>query len=567
MGERTTRRTVGALTGVAAAALASGALAAPSVVSLDRTGVQGPAPAAGAAISADGRYVAFTSLDPLAGLPTGGVRQLYVRDTTTGATVLASSAAGVPANQPVDAQAALSGDGRYAVFATQATNLTAEADDGQRDVFRTDLVTGAVELVSAAADGGPANAAVDGRVDVSDDGAFVAYATGAATNLWTGDSDPASDVVVRDLRARTTTLASATSAGGPFAAVTGVPALSGDGRRVATVHAGIVAVRDLGAATTTDVGAGSAPDLSGDGTRVVYVGATTLMTARVGSAPVALAVGTQPRLTADGTRVAFSDAGRVRIQPTGGGAAQDAVAPAHAASAPQLAANGAAVAFDLNDGPAPSASPATGDGDLAADVLLQPLVPTDLAAPTLTVAAIDPVSPAQTVVVQGRATDVSGIAWVSVDGFVARLAADGAFAVTLTRQIGLVEVPVVARDISGNVVSTRVTVTRSAPDPFVPPVPSSPPLTRSPRLINRARGAWVNYRLESTVNIARVQILRLRGVRYRPFGSPSAVPFAAGAHTVKIRKARLSRGTYRVQVTVVSPTWGLQTRSSRLVVR
>lgn len=569
MGQGTPRRGIGALTVLAMAALASGALAAPAVVSLGGTGAQGAAPAAGAAISADGRYVAFTSTDPLAGVATAGVRQLYVRDTSTGLTVLASAVGGVAANQAVDLQAALSGDGRYAVFSSQATNLTGEADGGQRDVFRADLQTGAVELVSVAVDGGMANAPVDGRVDVSDDGALVAYATGAATNLWSGDTDPAVDVVVRDLRSGTTTLASATAAGGPFAGVSGIPAVSGDGRRVAIVHAGVVAVRDLRAATTVDIAAGSAPDLSGDGSRVVYVGAATLMTARVGSTPVALAVGTQPRVSADGTRVAFVDAGRVRSQPTGGGAATDVITPApvRSASAPMLAANGGAVAFDLDDGPAPSASPAAGDGDLAADVLLQPLTPTDTVGPALTAAATEPVSPGQTVVIQGRAADGSGVTWVRVGGYAVQLDNSGAFSVTLPRPPGVSDVSVLARDAAGNLAGASVTVTRTVPDPVVAPVPTAPPLARAPRLINRARGVWVDYRLASPVNVARVQILRLRGVRYRPFGTSRAVPFAVGTHAVKLRKGRLSRGVYRVQITVVSPTWGLQTRSARLVVR
>ena len=47
---------------------------------------------------------------------------------------------------------AISGDGRYVVFASQATNLAAGDPDGSsRDVFRKDLVTGAVAIVSRGA--------------------------------------------------------------------------------------------------------------------------------------------------------------------------------------------------------------------------------------------------------------------------------------------------------------------------------------------------------------------------------------------------------------------------------
>lgn len=65
------------------------------------------------------------------GVATGGKVQLFVRDRTTGTTTLASSdAAGAPADGDVESDSAgnvlfaLSGDGRYAVFSSTATNLS-----------------------------------------------------------------------------------------------------------------------------------------------------------------------------------------------------------------------------------------------------------------------------------------------------------------------------------------------------------------------------------------------------------------------------------------------------------
>ena len=87
-----TRRRTAALAALAASAgaLAAGlALGAPgdvSVASVSQGGTLGASPVEAAAVSADGRYVAFTSAADLAGTATGGKRQLYVRDRAANTT-------------------------------------------------------------------------------------------------------------------------------------------------------------------------------------------------------------------------------------------------------------------------------------------------------------------------------------------------------------------------------------------------------------------------------------------------------------------------------------------------
>ena len=84
------RRRIAALSALAATAgaVAGGiALAAPgdvSVASVSQAGTLGASPVEAAAVSADGRYAAFTSAADLAGTATGGKRQLYVRDRAAG---------------------------------------------------------------------------------------------------------------------------------------------------------------------------------------------------------------------------------------------------------------------------------------------------------------------------------------------------------------------------------------------------------------------------------------------------------------------------------------------------
>ena len=80
---------------VSAGGVAAGiAISAPgdlSIASLSSTGTQGSGAVEAEAVSANGRFVAFTSVAVLDGGPTGGKRQLYVRDLQAGTTKLALS--------------------------------------------------------------------------------------------------------------------------------------------------------------------------------------------------------------------------------------------------------------------------------------------------------------------------------------------------------------------------------------------------------------------------------------------------------------------------------------------
>ena len=264
-----------------------------------RSGVGGTSGAP--AISADGRFVAFTSKSALAGIPTLGRAQLFVHDRVLGVTTMASTdLTGTPGNGDVDddpttARYAMSADGRYVVFATTATNLTAtDANAAARDVVRKDLVTGTVVVVNRGPTGAQTTTEVLGQPDISADGNRVAFVTGKATDLLTTDENgEVSDVVVRDVRAARTSLASRNDAGAPSAGPVSHPAISGDGSTVAfeaTATAsnlvagdsngrGDVIVRDLRTSSTrlasisTDgarLGGARLGDISGDGREVVF---------------------------------------------------------------------------------------------------------------------------------------------------------------------------------------------------------------------------------------------------------------------------------------------------------
>jgi Tol biopolymer transport system component len=71
----------------------------------------------------------------------------------------------------------VSADGRFVVFWSDASNLVPNDTNGKADVFVRDRQTGTTELVSIAVGGGPISDDSYGDA-ISDDGRFVAFATG-----------------------------------------------------------------------------------------------------------------------------------------------------------------------------------------------------------------------------------------------------------------------------------------------------------------------------------------------------------------------------------------------------
>ncbi len=108
-------------------------------------------------------------------------------------------------------QPEISGDGRFATFTSNATNLDAGDLDPQGDVFVRNLETHDTELISRAT--GAAGANANGSADepsISEDGRFVAF-TSQADNLLPDDADTTHDIMLRDRRSSTTTLVSRAS--------------------------------------------------------------------------------------------------------------------------------------------------------------------------------------------------------------------------------------------------------------------------------------------------------------------------------------------------------------------
>ena len=308
-----------------------------------------------ATISSDASALAFgsrsTNLDPA---DTDAINDAFVRDMGSGDTVLVSQS---PVEAPLNANAesrdpSISADGRFVAFSSFATNIDPAATNNRSDIFVRDTTTGVTVLASR--EDGAVGAEGDensSQPAISADGRYVAFETDTAFAGIDGDTE--SDIYVRDLIAHTTTLVSVNDGDSNVAAFAEEPSISGDGMRIAFETDGIyhpddgngfddVYVRDLAAGetllvsrpdgSTGDADEGShLADISADGSTVAFDSRAdhltadpapaaqqvfvrridadqTILASRADGAggAIADADAREPTISGDGSRVAFS---------------------------------------------------------------------------------------------------------------------------------------------------------------------------------------------------------------------------------------------------------------------
>jgi len=207
--------------------------------SLGANGEQGNKQSSYPAISGDGRFLAFMSeADNLVAGDTNGRVDVFVRDRLDTTTKRVSvSSAGEQGNGDSGGgflPVAIAADGRFVAFPSDATNLVPGDANQTRDVFVHDLFTGETECVSVSSTGEHGNRCSDswwGSLAISADGRFVAFAS-QATNLVPGDSG-ITDIFLRDRETATTQKVSVSSAGDPADRESSRPSMSADGRFIA----------------------------------------------------------------------------------------------------------------------------------------------------------------------------------------------------------------------------------------------------------------------------------------------------------------------------------------------
>jgi Tol biopolymer transport system component len=203
-------------------------------VSVTTDGTQGNGSSLYPSISADGRYVAFTSnASNLVSDDTNGINDTFVYDTVANTTRRVSVATdGTQQGQGSSYYlTSISADGRYVAFTSYASNLVSGDTNYTADIFVYDTVANTTRRVSVASDGTQGNHFSD-TPSISADGRYVAF-TSYASNLVSGDTNNTSDIFVYDTVTNTTRRVSVASDGTQGNNHSLYPDISADGRYVA----------------------------------------------------------------------------------------------------------------------------------------------------------------------------------------------------------------------------------------------------------------------------------------------------------------------------------------------
>jgi hypothetical protein len=182
-------------------------------------------------VSDDGNVIAYSSnQNNLVAGDSNNAADIFVRDRAGATTARVSvDSAGAQANS-ASGFPVVSANGRFVVFTSLATNLVAGDSNGFQDVFRHDRQSGQTELISQSSAGAGANGNSFTSA-ISADGSVIAFAS-AASNLVSGDNNARTDIFVRDVNLGTTTVVSITSSGQLGNGTSSGPSISADGQFV-----------------------------------------------------------------------------------------------------------------------------------------------------------------------------------------------------------------------------------------------------------------------------------------------------------------------------------------------
>jgi Tol biopolymer transport system component len=201
-------------------------------VSVRSSGVEVDGGSGQPSISADGRYVAFSSMaTDLVGIDTNLSNDVFVHDRKTKKTRRVSVPTGGGQADTSSWDPSISADGRFVAFSSLAKNLVANDTNDWNDIFVHDRKTKKTKRVSVKSGGGQSNGD-SGNPSISANGRFVAFWS-EATNLVAGDTNGKFDIYVHDRWKKKTKRVSVKSDGGQSNGDVDIPSISGDGRFVA----------------------------------------------------------------------------------------------------------------------------------------------------------------------------------------------------------------------------------------------------------------------------------------------------------------------------------------------
>ncbi|MEG4632536.1 calcium-binding protein [Microcoleus sp. AR_TQ3_B6] len=183
-------------------------------------------------ISANGRFVAFRSF--ATNLVPGDInneRDIFVRDLLTNTITLVSVSSNGDRANDSSSRCSISADGRFVAFSSDATNLVPGDTNNSTDIFVRDLSTNTTTRVSVSSTGNQGNEDFYTPF-ISADGRFVTFSS-EASNIVPGDTNNKEDIFVRDLLTNTTTRLSVDSAGNQGNSDSEFPSISANGQKVA----------------------------------------------------------------------------------------------------------------------------------------------------------------------------------------------------------------------------------------------------------------------------------------------------------------------------------------------
>lgn len=202
-------------------------------VSVDSNGVQANGACLQPSISAKGRSVAFYSeATNLVEGDTNGCTDVFVHDLKSGVTTrLSVTTSGEQVTHGESTYPSISANGRFVAFSSSATDLVPDDTNGERDVFVVDRKTGVVTRESVDSNGAQATTGGSDEPALSRTGRFLAFRS-HASNLVANDTNAIADTFLRDRKTGKTTRVSVGSHGAQATQDSYYVAISGNGKCV-----------------------------------------------------------------------------------------------------------------------------------------------------------------------------------------------------------------------------------------------------------------------------------------------------------------------------------------------
>ncbi len=167
-------------------------------VSVSNNGVEGNGDSSQPSISADGRYVVFTSYaSNLVSGDNNSFQDIFIRDRLTGTTQIITKSWDGERTNDQSFDPSINADGRYVVFTSYATNLVINDTNQRNDIFMWDKFSDSISRVSITPSGGEANGD-SCQPHISADGHYLVFSS-SADNLVSGDTNGNQDIYLRDL--------------------------------------------------------------------------------------------------------------------------------------------------------------------------------------------------------------------------------------------------------------------------------------------------------------------------------------------------------------------------------